>query len=113
MSRFGRLAALSLAFAVAASGLSGCGGAQARAARHLEKGREYLAADDLQKARIEFLNVLQLSPKDTEAHVDLGIVDEKLGHIREAAQYYQAAIDLKPDDPTARARLARVYLLAG
>jgi tetratricopeptide (TPR) repeat protein len=92
---------------------SGCGGAQARKAKHFEKGQNFLAAGNLEKARIEFQNVLQIAPKDAEARFEMGLVDEKLGNPREAAQFYQGTLDVSPDHVGARARLARLYLLSG
>lgn len=112
MPRFAWLAYL-LTVALLAGGATGCGGAQARAARHLQKGREYLAAQNFEKARVEFRNALQLAPKDPQARLAMGLVDEKLGNPREAAQFYQGAIDVSPDDPEARAHLGKLYLFSG
>ena len=92
---------------------SGCGGAQARKAKHLEKGQAFLHAENFAKARIEFQNALHIAPKDPEARVEMGIVDEKLGNPREAAQFYQGVIDVNPDHVEARTRLARLYLFSG
>jgi tetratricopeptide (TPR) repeat protein len=92
--------------------VAGCGGAEARFARHLEKGEAFLAGGNLDKARIEFQNALQIAPKSPKARLDMGMVDEKLGKPREAAQFYQGVIDVNPDDVQARARLARLYLFS-
>jgi tetratricopeptide (TPR) repeat protein len=92
---------------------TGCGGAQARAARHLQKGRDYMAAHNFEKARVEFRNALQLAPKDPQARLAMGLVDEKLGNPREAAQFYQGVIDVSPNDPEAHAHLGKLYLFAG
>jgi tetratricopeptide (TPR) repeat protein len=102
-----------LTVALLAGSMTGCGGAQARAARHLQKGREYLAAQNLEKARVEFRNALQLAPKDPQARLAMGLVDEKLGNPREAAQFYQGVIDVSPDDPEAHAHLGKLYLFSG
>jgi len=98
---------------LAAAALSACGGAQARKAKHLEKGETYLANGNLEKARVEFRNALQIAPNDPEARFENGIVDEKLGNIREAAQYYQGTIDVSPDHLRARINLAKLYLFSG
>src|SRR5580658_9614999 len=97
------LAMLSLA-------LAGCGGAEARKARHIDKGLAFYAAHNYEKARVEFRNALQIAPNDSEARYDNGLVDEKLGNPREAAQFYQGAIDINPDNVRARAALARLFL---
>ncbi|HEY0748173.1 MAG TPA: tetratricopeptide repeat protein [Steroidobacteraceae bacterium] len=93
--------------------LVACGGAQARKARHLEKGQSYLSAGNYEKARVEFQNALQMAPVDPEARFENGVVDEKLGKVREAAQYFQGTIDVSPDHLGARTHLARLYLLSG
>lgn len=102
-----------LALTLAVVSVSGCGGAQARKAKHLEKGQAFLQAENFAKARIEFQNALQIAPKDPEARFEMGIVDEKLDNPREASQFYQGVIDLDPDHVEARTRLARLYLFAG
>ena len=91
---------------------AGCGGAEARKAKHLEKGQTFLAAGNFEKARVEFQNALQIAPKDVEARFEMGVVDEKLGNPREAAQFYQGTIDISPDHAGARAKLARLYLFS-
>jgi len=93
--------------------VSGCGGAQSRMAKHLEKGESFLAAGNLEKARVEFRNALQIVPTDSEARFDNGLVDEKLGNVREAVQFYQGAIDSNADAVRARANLGRIYLITG
>jgi tetratricopeptide (TPR) repeat protein len=92
---------------------TGCGGAEARKAKHLEKGQTYLANGNFEKARVEFQNALQIAPKDVAARFDMGLVDEKLNNPREAAQFYQGTIDLDPQHVGARTKLARLYLLSG
>jgi tetratricopeptide (TPR) repeat protein len=102
------LAAVCVSMAV-----SGCGGAQSRKAKHLEKGESFLAEGNLEKARVEFRNALQIVPTDSQARYENGVVDEKLGNLREAAQFYQGAIDSDADAVRARTNLGRLYLLTG
>ncbi len=104
---------LTLAVALPLAAASGCGGAQARKAKHVEKGERYLAAGNYGKARVEFQNVRQIDPKDPEALYELGVIAERMGNPRQAAQFYQAALDAGPDHIPARAGLARLYLFAG
>jgi len=82
-------------------------------ARHFEKGQTFLAAGNLEKARVEFQNALQIAPKDADVRFQMGVVDEKLGNQREAAKFYQGAIDVNPDHVGARAKLARLYVFSG
>jgi tetratricopeptide (TPR) repeat protein len=93
--------------------VAGCGGAESRKAKHLEKGHQLLVAGNFEKARVEFRNALQIVPTDSEARYENGVVDEKLGNPREAAQFYQGAIDINKDNIRARAALGRLYLFSG
>lgn len=102
---------LSLTCIVAAS-LCACGGAQSRKAKHMQSGQAFLAAGNFEKARVEFRNALQIAPNDGDARFENGLVDEKLGNVREAAQFYQGAIDVAPDNVRARANLARLYVFS-
>jgi tetratricopeptide (TPR) repeat protein len=103
---------LAILLGLAVLSAAGCGGAQARKAKYLEKGQTFLAAGNLEKARVEFQNALQIAPKDAEARFEMGVVDEKLGNRHAAAQLYQAAIDVNPDHIGARTQLARLYLFS-
>lgn len=104
---------LTIVLALTVLSTSGCGGAQARMARHFEKGQAFLAAGNIEKARVEFQNALQIAPKDAEVRFKMGVVDEKLGNQPEAAKFYQGAIDVNPDHVGARAKLARLYVFSG
>jgi tetratricopeptide (TPR) repeat protein len=93
--------------------VAGCGGGESRKARHLEKGQTFMAAGNFEKARVEFRNALQIAPNDSEVRFENGVIDEKLGNQREAAQFYQGAIEVGADNVRARVALARLYLLGG
>jgi tetratricopeptide (TPR) repeat protein len=98
---------------LAAVTLAGCGGAEARKSKHLDKGLAFFADNNFDKARVEFRNALQIAPNDSEARYENGLVDEKLGNPREAAQFYQGAIDVNADNIKARVALGRLYLFSG
>jgi len=93
--------------------LAGCSGAQTRKLEFVQRGQEFLAHGEYQKARIEFRNALQIAPKDAEVRYWNGLVSEKLGDIVPAAQFYQSAIDARSDDVEARAHLGRLFFLYG
>jgi uncharacterized protein (TIGR02996 family) len=93
--------------------LSGCGGADSRRASHMARGEQYLAADQLEKARVEFADALQIAPTDAQARFLSGRVAERLGNVRAASGMYQAAIDVDPEHVQAHARLGRLLVLSG
>jgi tetratricopeptide (TPR) repeat protein len=93
--------------------MAGCGGADARRANHMERGRNYLAAGNLPKAQVEFRNALQIAPNNPDARFMSGQVAERLGNLRDAVGLYQAAIEVAPGDVQYRVALARLYVFAG
>jgi len=98
---------------VAGLTLSGCGGADARRASHIARGEKYLADNQLEKARVEFADALQIAPNDAQARFLSGRVAERLGNVRAAAGMYQGAIDVNPEHVQALARLGRLLVLSG
>lgn len=93
--------------------MAGCGGAHSRYQSHLERGRQFLATGNLDKASVEFRNALQIEPRSDEALYLNGRIAERRGNVREAVDYYQSAVDVDPNDTRARAGLAKVFVLAG
>ncbi|HUO20769.1 MAG TPA: tetratricopeptide repeat protein [Steroidobacteraceae bacterium] len=93
-------------------GLTGCGGAVARKSAHMEKGRQYLAAQNYEKARVEFQNALQIDPKSAPAYYEVGVAEEKLGHLPRAAQAYENAVELTPQHDYLQAAIALAKLMA-
>ena len=78
------LVIISLSYVVIA-----CGGAEERKAAYLEKAEKSLNAGDLDKARIELKNVLQIDPKDARAYFKLGTIFERQQEFRKAFGNYQ------------------------
>jgi Tfp pilus assembly protein PilF len=93
--------------------LAGCGSSHSRFLSHMERGKQYLAGGNLDKANIEFRNALQIEPKNADAFYFSGRVAERRRSLREAIGFYQAAVDARPDETRARASLAKVFLLGG
>jgi tetratricopeptide (TPR) repeat protein len=98
---------------IVTAALAGCGNAQSRKAEYIRDGRQYYAAGNYGKARVEFSYAAQIDPKDAQVRFLLGQVAEKSGDEREAVGQYRAAITQDPKLPAARATLGRLYLYAG
>jgi tetratricopeptide (TPR) repeat protein len=98
---------------VAALALGGCSSAQVRYRAYLQRGERFLAQGNLPEAGVELRNALQIEPKSAAALYDLGRVSEEEGELRQAAGFFQAAIDAKPDDTKARIHLGTIYCIAG
>ena len=47
--------------------LTACGGPEERMARAMDRGEEFLAIRDYEKARVEFSNALQVDPNNNDA----------------------------------------------
>ena len=94
--------------------LSGCGGKGERIAEHLKKGHEYYSKQDYEKARIEFKNVLQINPKNSEAMYSMGKVYEKMQNWQKAGQHYLTVVqELDPNNIAAIRDLGLIYMMAG
>ena len=99
--------------ALLGAGLQGCGGAESRRARAMERGQQYLADGNYAKARIEFSNALQIAPNDADARYFAALAAEKGGDLRTAAQGYQAALNVDANHALALAALGRLYVFSG
>lgn len=94
-----------------ACALISCGGAEERKAVYMEKAMLSIKSGNLDKARIELKNVLQIDPKDGEAYYQLGSVYEQQQDFQKAFVSYLKAEELNPDLLDNQARLGRIYLL--
>ncbi len=102
-----------LVTALAALMLVGCGGAEDRKAKYLERGKAYIAEENWDKARVEIKNVLQIDPKSAEAYYLIGQVEEKQQEWAKAFGNYTKAVELDPELIDARSRLAQFYHAPG
>ncbi len=91
--------------------LIACGGAEERKSVYMEKAKASMKTGDLDKARIELKNVLQIDPKDAEAYYQLGKVFEQKKNYRKAYANYLKADELNPELLQNQARLGRFYLV--
>ena len=111
--KFPRRFQTSLIVLCALSFVSACGGPEARKAKALEAGKAFLEEGNLDKARVELRNALQIDPNDVEARYLSGVISEEQDNIRRAASQYRAAMDIDATHVPARAALARIHVIAG
>jgi TPR repeat protein len=78
---------------------------------HLQLGVILLAKQDGHAAAIALMEAILLDPELTHAHYSLGNVQYSLGHLTAAIQSYRRALELQPNFPDARYRLALVLKL--
>ncbi len=95
---------------IMAVGLAACGGAEERKAKYRVKAQEYFQEGNFPKARIALRNVLQIDPKDVDAHFLYAQVEEKEQNWRNAFAGYQQVVELSPDHDRAQVKLAKYYL---
>ena len=90
------------AFAVATAFVSGCAGAAPLAPKAIalnDEGARAFAADDLEHAEAEIALALEYNPRFTEAWVNLGLVQMRLGRVEKARHDFRRAVELNPDLP--------------
>lgn len=93
--------------------IGGCQDPESRLAQHIETGDAYYADSNYDKARVEYLNALQIDPNHSQARYRAGDALQALGDLRQAAGHYLAAVDFDPMHLDARVALAKLYLLSG
>jgi Flp pilus assembly protein TadD len=60
----------------------------------------------VKEAIAEYLEVLKITPKDPDAHTNLGLLLAGLGDTAQAKGHFSEALRLKPDHPQAKAAMA-------
>ena len=91
--------------------LASCGGADERKQKYFAKAEQYIAEGNLDKAKIELKNVLQIDPKFSKAYYLSGVVEEKNKRWRKALGNYAKAVELDPENIDASVKLGGFYLL--
>jgi len=71
-------------------------------------GMVYIRQGKLDKARKEFMEILDRAPEDFDALDSLGIVSEQEGRHEEAAGWYEKALKVRPGDEGVKKRLDAV-----
>ena len=72
-----------------------------------------VAPRDLESAARRFREAIRLQPELTEAHYDLALTLQNMGHLEEAVSSYRRALRISPDLVLARGNLCSVFLRMG
>ena len=83
---------------------------ESKKARHLGRAEKYFAGKDFEKARIEYLNVFRLDPRDKRVVSRLGEIAFEQGRLTDAFSFLKRSAELDPDNWAARTKLATIYL---
>lgn len=103
---------LTALLAVVLLGSAGCT-RQAKAKRHLQRANSYFAANQYDRAEIEYLNVMRLQPTNIVAIHNLAEIYYSNESFQRAAAFLNAAKQLAPSDVESRGKLARLMISAG
>ncbi|MGI1661986.1 tetratricopeptide repeat protein [Palleronia sp. KMU-117] len=91
--------------------LSACESSEERAEKHFQSGVELLQSGDVERALVEFRNVLQLNANHREARVAYAGVVLGQGRIGEAYRQYLWLVEQQPDDIDSRRKLAELAVI--
>lgn len=91
----------------------GCGSAEARKDRYVERAQALMGEENYEKAELELRNALQIAPDDPRARLLAARLAERTGEIRRAVQAYQGVLDVDEFNLEALAGLSRIYALGG
>lgn len=89
--------------------VTACASPEEKVKGHLEKARALMAEQNLDKAKIEARNAVQIDPKNAEAHNILAQIAWRNRNIPEAFQQYMMAVEGDPKLLDARIRLGDLY----
>ncbi|MGB8030125.1 MAG: tetratricopeptide repeat protein [Terracidiphilus sp.] len=85
-----------------------------RIARILEsRSQQTASADDIQAAREEFEQELQIDPSNADAAYEIGLMYSKSGQFDKAKDYYEMALKYHPDFEVAELGMGDVFLKLG
>src|SRR5436190_4093272 len=99
-------------YILAATLIAGCT-KESRKARLLGEANGYFKAGDYDKARLSYLNALQLDPQNALAFERIGAMWQDDGAPLRAAGFLKRASELDPKNVQNRIRLARCYVAIG
>ena len=95
----------------ALAALTACDSAEERAEKHFESGVELLSNGDVNRALVEFRNVLSLNDSHKEARLAYAKASRSKGNIPESYANYLRLVEEFPDDTASRLALVEMAIL--
>ncbi len=89
-----------------------CSSKEEQAQSHFQSGLSYFENHSYEKARVEFLNVLQRDPKHADAHFYLGLISQKDGELAAVYEMMSKALKLDPNNSRAKIIVAELMIFA-
>ena len=93
--------------------LTACGSSEGSAEKFVASGKALMAEGNIDKARLEFRNALQIEPKTAEAYYQLSLIDEKAQNWKGMFANLSKVEQLAPTHYEAIIKLGQINLLAG
>ncbi len=90
----------------------GCGKTEDKIKNYMESGKSLYQKGDLDKAKIEFKNVIQLDVKNAEAYYHLALIDEKAQNWQGMFANLTQTTKIDPKNNDAHLKLGRLDLLS-
>jgi Tfp pilus assembly protein PilF len=112
-TRMKRLMSLPIFFVMVFAGMTACTkSSQQRGQQAIERGKQRLEQKDYARAVLEFKNAIQATPKDAEAHYQLGIAMLAEGDISGGYASLRNAVGLDPAHAAAQIKIAELHTVA-
>ncbi|MBF8259872.1 MAG: conserved protein of unknown function, TPR-like [Actinobacteria bacterium] len=86
---------------------------EAKLAKHVKRGDEYVKEEKFREAVIEYKNAVKAVPKDSAAHWKLAKASLEAKDLRTAFSELQKTVELDPGNFEALGKLGEVYVMAG
>src|SRR5690554_1231857 len=93
--------------------ISGCGSAEDSSARFIESGKQLVERGELDKARLEFRNALQINPLEAEGYYQLALIDEKGQKWKSMYSNLVTVESLDPNHVPAIIKLGQLHVVSG
>ena len=97
---------------VLALAMVGCGSAEDSAANFVESGNNFLEEGNVERARVQYRNALQIDPRLAEPYYRLALIDEKSQNWRGMYANLSTAEALNPEYIEVMIKLGQMYLLS-